>query len=330
MIRLKSRQSPGPNGWLYTEKRTGWKSWEVDPVSQWDFNLLCRRYQEHAQANPGLRLETDLGRIQEMVDFANAMRYLQIAGADIYVNRSADPPKAVAPQPPPPPSRLAAVGQHIKNLDAGRKTLSEWWGEGGKPVEQELANKRAEICFTCPKNVTGGGLLARFTREGAALIQATIEEKNRAKLSTPFDEKLNVCEACDCPLVLKCFVPLKHITSHLPEASKSKLHPDCWILSEQKFSSTRLLRSVWGGPTPGISFYCPGCNQAHVIELGEKKWKLSGTDEKPTIEPSVLATGTNTRCHVVIVDGVLNFQSDCNHSLANQQVPMCEFPKTHG
>lgn len=238
MIKLKDRRKPGPNGFMFHEKRTGWKSWEVDPVSQWDFALLCRRYQEHAKSNPGLALPTDMGTIEQMVDLANALRYARIAGTESYWERTGPFPKRTAPQQAHSPQVQAGgffqnVVGHAKNLEAGRRTLSDWWGAGGKPVAEELANVRGSVCVGCPQN-DSGGLLAKFTVEAAAKIQASIEELNQQKLVTIHDHRLesHVCRACDCPLLLKVWTPIEHIVKNMPAETKAKLDRSCWILRE--------------------------------------------------------------------------------------------------
>lgn len=235
VMKLKDRRKPGPNGFMIHEKRTDWKSWIIDPSSQWDFNLLCQRYQEHARANPGLAMPTDIRTIEEMVDLNNALRYAKIAGAEIYITRTGDSEKkAQAPQQPP---HLRGFFQNVvgqaKNLNAGRRTLSDWWGEGGKPVDQSVADARALVCSQCPQN-DDGGLLAKFTVEAAAHIRDSLEEMNGQKLVTAHDAKLDdhVCKACDCPLRLKVWTPPKHIIKNMPEDTKAKLDASCWILKE--------------------------------------------------------------------------------------------------
>jgi hypothetical protein len=216
---------------MYTERRTGWKSWEVDPVSQWDFALLVTRYREHALANPGLAMPTDIKTIEDMMDLANALRYLQIPGADMYVTRTGESaPKILAPVPDRQGRGvLASVVGRARNIAAGQRTLSEWWGEGGKPVLRQVANERAKICADCPQNGSGG-LLAVFTVEAAAKIQHSFEELNDQKMATPHDERLGVCKACDCPLRLKVWTPMVHILKNMPADQKNKLDPKCWIL----------------------------------------------------------------------------------------------------
>jgi hypothetical protein len=41
-------------------------------------------------------------------------------------------------------------------------------------------------------------------------------------------------------------------------------------------------------PARGLSFWCPACQEAHVIRVGvEGSWKWDGNTEAPTIDPSV-------------------------------------------
>lgn len=73
-------------------------------------------------------------------------------------------------------------------------------------------------------------------------------------------------------------------------------------------------------------FWCPGCECAHFVNAS---WTRSGTDEAPTIRPSILVRGhvggkggTPTRCHIYVTNGQIRFLSDCTHKLAGQTVPM--------
>jgi hypothetical protein len=71
------------------------------------------------------------------------------------------------------------------------------------------------------------------------------------KLSTPYDDRLNVCKVCLCPLKLKVHTPLKYISAHMNEAVLADLmkvgqpdkelerlgqkneDPKCWIVEER-------------------------------------------------------------------------------------------------
>lgn len=220
MIKLKDRRKPGPNGFMYHERRTDWKSWIVDPTSQWDFGLLCQRYQEHARLNPGLAMPVDLKTIEEMMDLANALRYAQIPGADIYITRTGESaPKAPAPRNP------------VVQVVAAGRVLVEWIKSGEEAVPVAVANKRAEVCATCPQNGTGDWT-RYFTEPAQAAIKREYERRKEMKLSTPYDEQLRVCEACDCPLKLKVHMPIDRIRQALTGEQKGRLDPRCWIPNE--------------------------------------------------------------------------------------------------
>lgn len=86
-------------------------------------------------------------------------------------------------------------------------------------------------------------------------------------------------------------------------------------------------------------FFCPGCQCGHGILLAPGSWRLSGTAERPTIEPSVLHPAVehavpvdngwekarSPRCHLFVRDGQLVFLGDCDHALAGKTVPMEPF-----
>ena len=220
MIKLKNRRQPGPNGFMYNEKRTGWKSWVVDPTSQWDFALLVTRYREHALANPGLALPTDTKTIEDMMDLANALRYAQIAGADIYITRTGDSaPKTIAHN-----NQVGRVAQ----VAVGAKIIIEWIKSKEEAVSQDVATDRARVCVACPKH--GSGDWTRyFTEPAAAAIKLEYARRTGMNLSTPFDDRLNVCEACNCPMKLKVHMPIERIREGLSENQRAKLDPICWI-----------------------------------------------------------------------------------------------------
>jgi hypothetical protein len=64
------------------------------------------------------------------------------------------------------------------------------------------------------------------------------------------------------------------------------------------------------------AFYCPGCKCSHGLD---SRWTISGTEDAPTIMPSVMHEG---RCHLFVRDGMIQYLSDCTHKLAGKTVPM--------
>lgn len=100
-------------------------------------------------------------------------------------------------------------------------------------------------------------------------------------------------------------------------------------------------------------FWCPGCNQAHVINVGPTpgpNWTWNNNVDSPTFSPSILIrsghysvhhtaddncwctynqenpdnpTSFKCRiCHSFVVDGNIQFLTDCTHELAGQTVPL--------
>jgi len=146
------------------------------------------------------------------------------------------------PKLSPPPTRpqlsgaaLAAVG-NIKKLAAGNALLLEWQESGLPPVPAEISTSRAATCAECPKN-DPGGLLKYFTGPVSDMIRKRLAKLHEMNLTTPSDEKLQVCSACLCPLRLKVHTPIQLIIKRLKPQFKADLHEKCWILSEEKHAS---------------------------------------------------------------------------------------------
>jgi hypothetical protein len=108
----------------------------------------------------------------------------------------------------------------------------------------------------------------------------------------------------------------------------------------------------------GYQFQCPACNNAHLLPVGEgpgPRWDFNGSLEFPTFSPSLLirsghytSGGTDhcwckynekqiaagkkpagfkcTICHSFIVNGQIQFLTDCTHELAGSTVDLAEIP----
>lgn len=101
------------------------------------------------------------------------------------------------------------------------------------------------------------------------------------------------------------------------------------------------LRQLEGG---GLMFWCPGCNQAHMVTVGDgpgPRWGWNGSGDAPTFTPSVLVRSGQfvqpqgkhcdrsgdpdwpcacTCCHSFVTDGRIRFLDDCTHALAGATV----------
>ncbi|WP_029074424.1 DUF6527 family protein [Kaistia adipata] len=98
---------------------------------------------------------------------------------------------------------------------------------------------------------------------------------------------------------------------------------------------SKILRSTEGGR---LMFWCPGCDGAHQVGVGEgagRRWSYNGNPDAPTFMPSVLVTyngadadtpgGVPSVCHSFVTDGRIQFLGDCTHALAGQTVDIPEW-----
>lgn len=225
MPRLIDRNRQIPNGLTFLQPQTKWQ-----PPRFASFNTICQGLQSHRQGNPELAAKygwaTDLPTIEREVDYYNALICKQMGWTDYYVDdggAAPPPPKSIAPA-----SLLSRAGQ----LAVGARTIIEWIRSGAEAVPEAQANKRAGRCVNCPKHGTGD-LSSYFTVPAVAAIQGAINQRRDWKLSTVFDDKLQVCEGCYCPMKLKVHMPLAAILKEMPEETKKELVPECWILTEK-------------------------------------------------------------------------------------------------
>lgn len=75
--------------------------------------------------------------------------------------------------------------------------------------------------------------------------------------------------------------------------------------------------------------WCPGCDAPHALFF-DHGWTFNGNLDKPTFTPSFGHNlGRKDACHIIVTDGVLNFQSDCWHELSGKSVPLIDWPPEH-
>ncbi len=121
----------------------------------------------------------------------------------------------------------------VETTKAGIGVWMDFMGAGGVPVEQKLADKRAEICVSCPHNKQGG-LKNWFIQKAVDEIQQWFGILKDLDVRTKHDDKLGVCELCNCPLKGKVQVPISHIRANLIPEAKEKLSAvkHCWVINE--------------------------------------------------------------------------------------------------
>jgi hypothetical protein len=73
------------------------------------------------------------------------------------------------------------------------------------------------------------------------------------------------------------------------------------------------------------TFYCPGCKYEHPYEV--PRWTWNGSMEKPTFSPSLLCNQHDDqhRCHLFVVEGIIQYCNDCYHDLKGKYVIMYDW-----
>ncbi len=231
MLRLKSRQSFIPNGFVFYLPEVRWKSPRMA-----SFDTIVSGLMRVIKANPALAAKnkwpTDRASVEDWVDTYNATVCAKMGWNDyILTDVSGSIPKASAPAQSL--RSLAVAAAKAKALVAGAKTLMEWDDSGDPPVDRDLATARASVCAVCPLNQQGNWT-DWFTVPAADLIQRRIERAKARNLSTVHDEKLQLCEACGCPLRLKVHVPIDWIGKRLAPEQLARMTsaPACWVVRE--------------------------------------------------------------------------------------------------
>lgn len=130
---------------------------------------------------------------------------------------------------------LAKLAGRGSQLLAGARILSDWLGEGLKPVETALAQRRADVCsgrisgVPCPHNNPGFKPVETI----AQIIRAWSEKKNEMTLTVQGEDKLHSCDVCYCHLPTKIFVPMETIVGQTPQAMFDKFASEapegCWM-----------------------------------------------------------------------------------------------------
>lgn len=218
-------------GWQFLQPQTGWRA--PTPTSS-TFDQTVQLIRQHRLGNPAAvtkhRLATDVTAIEaELENFTRARLHM----------------KAAPPPPPktPPSSRAAGVvgvvAEAGKRIGVGIGILRDWFGDDCTAVDQTVAERRASVCSECPQN-RPGNLLQRLEGIAAEGLRKTIEAKKSMSLRTSKDDQIHSCQACDCHLGLKVWVPMKHIMTKTPDDMLERLKSvgtksglKCWILDEQ-------------------------------------------------------------------------------------------------
>lgn len=234
MARLKTRQKQIPNGFRFLQPETGWKSTRFA-----SFDSIVSSLISHRNGRPDLvakhKWATDYANVANEVEQFNVNLCLK-HGWNAYLDGGdfggGPAPKSIA-LPAADARQVSAAAGRVTKIWSGVKTLNEWIDSGQPPVTSEVATARAAVCAACPRNGQGD-FTTWFTKPAAAAIARQIEKLEHRKLSTPHDDRINICEVCLCPMKLKVHTPLPFIKAHMSNTIYDELprEPKCWIVQE--------------------------------------------------------------------------------------------------
>jgi len=228
MAMLKSRERFPPGGFTFYEPATKWR-----PPDFASFSTVVQQLIYHRHANPFLLKDkaTDYNTVANEVDQFTAAKCKAMGYTDwIYEVAEADPaPKTIAPL------------KRVQRLVAGAVTVAEFFKSKEDAVPRPVADARGAICAFCPKNLPGS-FESFFTVPVSQALRSSLEKLKELDLSTPYDEKLNVCDVCLCPMKLKVHFPLDLLLKRMPSDVLEELKavvPPCWIITEINATSNQ-------------------------------------------------------------------------------------------
>lgn len=101
--------------------------------------------------------------------------------------------------------------------------LGSWFLKGTPKVAQDEAERRAQICLSCPMNQNFDGCSTCAERD---LREAIVGFMGDSK--TPYDSALHSCFACGCTLKAAIWFPIEILQKQMTEEVKTLLPAHCW------------------------------------------------------------------------------------------------------
>lgn len=228
-MRLLNTNNRVPGGWRYKQLDASGKllfEWHRD-FDPWV--MFLAKVHDFREANHLLRPE--IGLVE-----ADVTEYLaREFGGDPKYFTSAPGQKKTSLTSRFQLQNLAKLADKSRNLINGAAIIADWLGDGLKPVAQELAQSRSDVCTgrvsgkRCPHNNPG----FRPVEAIAEIIRSWSEKKNYMTMEVIGEDKLHTCAICQCHLPTKVHVLMETIMGRTPQAMFEKFSAEapsnCWM-----------------------------------------------------------------------------------------------------
>ena len=122
---------------------------------------------------------------------------------------------------------VARAADRLRQTATGARILAEWLGDGGVPVERQLAQDRIDTCNRCLHNKPTDA--RSITKAVAEAILEQEQARNDMAMFLHGEGLAGVCDVCGCYLKLKAWVPLSY-------QGDRQMPENCWISRERAAS----------------------------------------------------------------------------------------------
>lgn len=174
MLVIHNREEPptGGQGWVFTHPVTGMR------FQHYEYGAFVRQIVDHNRAN-GIEMEN----LDELI-----CQQMQLS--DRWCGE--------------PPPAIETFDIKLSDLMRGLNSARKFLFSGGALVDQEEANRRAEICSTCPKKTSSVNCLpcSGFSNALREIIGGR---------QTPHDQNVDACSVCKCGMKEKVWLPMDSI-----------------------------------------------------------------------------------------------------------------------
>lgn len=214
-----SRTQFPPGGWQFIQAVTGWAA--PTPISS-TFDQTVRLIIQHREKNPALCIRHNLSK--DPIVVGNEL--------EAYTRLRCGWPVNIPPPPPAlivgAPTGVVGTVDEIKRLAFGSSLLIDWEEGGELPVDQAVAEKRAETCVNCPLNDVGK--YEEWIRHPLAqMLKFRLPRLISAKLKTHKDAQLGLCQALFSPNSFLVHEPSALVNKKIAQKPSVNLWDQCWL-----------------------------------------------------------------------------------------------------